>query len=229
MPKGFSRKWRHKSREEPLKERIKHAVRSDPFKPRLENAVKLIEAQIRRLHQTNDRFRQRDQTLFASIVNAHTKHDIPRANILAAELAEMRKMEKMIMHSALALEQLSLRLQTVSEMGEVVTKLGPAARVLGAVSTEMAQMFPEAERELGQVGHLLNGLVAEATHTTGRAISFETLNEDAEKILSEAATVAEQQVKERFPEMPVAAQTSTPRETAAPTTNHSGIDQSSHQ
>ncbi|MCK4474929.1 hypothetical protein KAU30_03710, partial [Candidatus Bathyarchaeota archaeon] len=42
----------------------------------------------------------------------------------------------------------------------------------------------------------------EAGQSTGLAINFDTSNEDAQKILTEAATVAEQKIKEKFPELP---------------------------
>jgi division protein CdvB (Snf7/Vps24/ESCRT-III family) len=66
----------------------------------------------------------------------------------------------------------------------------------------MANIFPEAERELGQIGNLLSGIIVEAGQSTGLSINFETANEDAQKILTEAAAVAEQKIKEKFPELP---------------------------
>jgi division protein CdvB (Snf7/Vps24/ESCRT-III family) len=127
---------------------------------------------------------------------------MPRANVFANELAEVRKMEKMIMHARLALEQIVLRLKTVSELGDVVTTLAPAVGVLRTVRNGMASIFPEAERELGQIGNLLSGIIIDAGQSTGLTINFETANDDAQKILNEAATVAEQRIKEKFPELP---------------------------
>jgi division protein CdvB (Snf7/Vps24/ESCRT-III family) len=66
----------------------------------------------------------------------------------------------------------------------------------------MANIFPEAERELGQIGNLLSGIIVEAGQSTGLTINFDTANEDAQKILTEAAAVAEQKIKEKFPELP---------------------------
>jgi len=125
-----------------------------------------------------------------------------RANVFANELAEIRKMEKMIMHARLALEQIMLRLRTVSELGDVVSTLGPAIGVLRTVKAGMVNIFPEAERELGQIGDMLSGIIMEAGQSTGTSINFEATNDDAQKILSEAAAVAEQKVKEKFPELP---------------------------
>jgi len=165
-------------------------------------AVRRLDLQIQKLDQAGERFSKRDQSIFARIVDAYTKHDMARANVFASELAEIRKMEKMIMHARLALEQIGLRLRTVSELGDVVSTLGPAVSVLSAVKTGMANMFPEAERELGQIGDILSGIIMEAGQNTGFSMNFETSNEDAQKILTEAATVAEQKIKEKFPELP---------------------------
>jgi division protein CdvB (Snf7/Vps24/ESCRT-III family) len=111
-------------------------------------------------------------------------------------------MEKMIMHARLALEQIVLRLRTVSELGDVVTTLAPAVGVLRTVRTGMASIFPEAERELGQIGNLLSGIIVDAGQSTGLTINFETANDDAQKIMTEAASVAEQRIKEKFPDLP---------------------------
>jgi division protein CdvB (Snf7/Vps24/ESCRT-III family) len=66
----------------------------------------------------------------------------------------------------------------------------------------MASVFPEAERELGQIGNLLSGIIIDAGQSTGLTLNFEAANEDAQKILNEAAMVAEQKIKEKFPELP---------------------------
>jgi division protein CdvB (Snf7/Vps24/ESCRT-III family) len=203
LSERFSKRWDERRDEQPITERIKEAVRPPgPLKPRLDMAVRRIELQIQKLDQASERFSQRDKSIFARIVDAYTKHDMARANVFANELAEIRKMEKMIMQARLALEQIVLRLRTVSELGDVVSTLGPAVSVLRAVKAGMANIFPEAERELGQIGNLLSGIIVEAGQSTGLSINFETANEDAQKILTEAAAVAEQKIKEKFPELP---------------------------
>ena len=203
MSERFAKKWEEKRDEQPFTDRIKEAVKPPgPLKPRLDMAVRRIELQVQKLDQASDRFSQRDKSIFARIVDAYTKHDMARANVFANELAEIRKMEKMIMHARLALEQIMLRLRTVSELGDVVSTLGPAIGVLRTVKAGMVNIFPEAERELGQIGDMLSGIIMEAGQSTGTSINFEATNDDAQKILSEAAAVAEQKVKEKFPELP---------------------------
>ncbi|NIO38360.1 hypothetical protein GTO27_11770 [Candidatus Bathyarchaeota archaeon] len=203
MSEKFSKRWEDSQRDQPITERIKAAVKPPgPLKPRLDVAVRRLELQIQKLDQANDRFSKRDESIFKRIVDAYSKHDMARANVFANELAEIRKMEQMIMHARLALEQIVLRLRTVSELGDVVSRLGPAIGVLRAVKAGMANVFPEAERELGQISDILSGVVMEAGQTSGFSMNFETTNEDAQKILTEAAAVAEQKIKDKFPELP---------------------------
>jgi division protein CdvB (Snf7/Vps24/ESCRT-III family) len=111
-------------------------------------------------------------------------------------------MSKLIMNARLALDQVSLRIKTVSELGDVVATLGPCIGVLRSVSAGMCGVLPEAESELGDIGNMLSGLMFEAGTTSGMSLNFENVNEDASKILAEAATVAEQRVSQNFPDLP---------------------------
>ncbi len=203
MPDKFVKRWGEGYNQTPLTTKIKDAVRPQgPLKPRLDFAIRRIESQVQKLDKATDRFSDRDQSIFKRIVTAYTKHDMSRANVFASELAEIRKMEKMIMHARLALEQIVLRLRTVSELGDIVTTLAPAVGVMRNIQTGMADIFPQAEKEFGQIGNMLSGIIVDAGQTTGLNLDFEASNEDAQKILSEAATVAEQKIKEKFPELP---------------------------
>jgi division protein CdvB (Snf7/Vps24/ESCRT-III family) len=203
LSERFSKKWETRREEQPFSDRLKEAVKPPgPLKPRLDFAVRRIELQVQKLDQATDRFGQRDKTIFARIVDAYTKHDTARANVFASELAEIRKMEKLIINARLALEQIVLRLRTVSELGDVVSTLGPAVGVLRSVRAGLVSVFPEAENELGEIGNMLSGIMIEAGQGSGMTLNFDTVNEDASKILTEAATVAEQKVKEKFPDLP---------------------------
>lgn len=203
MSDRFARKWGDRRPKKTLAERLKETARpSRPLKPRLNKAIKRLEIQIQKLDQAGERFSRRDKSIFEKIVKAYTKHDMTRANVFANELAEIRRMEKVIMHTGLALEQIVLRLHTVSELGDVVSNLGPIVKVLGVVRSGMANIFPEADREFGQIGDILGGIMIEAGQSTGTAIDFNTANEDANKILTEASAVAEQKIKEKLPDLP---------------------------
>ena len=130
-----------------------------------------------------------------------------RANVLAGELAEIRKVEKMLMHASLALESVSLRLNTVSELGDVVTVLAPAAGVLNNIQKGMSGIFPEAGHELENIGTLLTDIVSTTHNDTGVPVNIGTASVEAEKILHEAETAAESKLKAQLPEISTAAAT----------------------
>jgi division protein CdvB (Snf7/Vps24/ESCRT-III family) len=203
MSEKFVKKWEGKHADQPLTTRIKETVKPPPpLKPRLDMAARRIELQINKLDQTSERFSQRDKSIFAKIVDAYTRHDMEHAKVFANELAEIRKMEKMMMNARLAFEQIVIRLRTITELGDVITTLAPAMGVLKSVRAGLSSFMSEADHELGEIGDMLSGIIMEAGQTTGLTINFETANEDAQKILTEAAAVAEQKIKEKLPELP---------------------------
>lgn len=204
MSEHFAKKWETKRDEgESFSKTIHNTIQPPaPLKTQLDFACRKLDLQINKLDQANERFTQKDKTLFAKIVDAYTKHDSAHANIYSTELAEIRKMSKLIMNSRLALDQVALRIRTVSELGDVVSALGPCVGVLRSVSTGLGGVLPEAEGELGDIGNMLSGLMFEAGSSSGMSLNFDNVNEDASKILSEAATVAEQRVSANFPDLP---------------------------
>ena len=203
MSEHFAKKWEQKREEETFVDSIRHTVQPpQPLKPQLDFAVRKLDMQISKLDQANERFTQKDRALFAKLVDAYGKHDMAHANIYATELAEIRKMSTLVMNARLALDQVSLRIKTVSELGDVISMLGPCVGVLRSISVGMCGVLPEAENELGEIGNMLSGLMFEAGSSGGMSLNFNTVNEDASKILTEAAAVAEQKVSANFPDLP---------------------------
>jgi division protein CdvB (Snf7/Vps24/ESCRT-III family) len=203
MSERFAKKWESKREETSFINTLKETVQpQQPLKPRLDFAIRKLDLQINRLDQANERFTQKDKALFTKIVDAYTKHDTSHANIYANELAEVRKMAKLTMNARLALDQVSLRIKTVTEFGDIVTTLGPAVGVLRSVSAGMCGVLPEAENELGEIGNMLSGIMFDAGSTCGSSLNFNNVNEDAARILDEAATVAAQKVDANFPDLP---------------------------
>ncbi|MBI2183553.1 MAG: hypothetical protein HYU39_01190 [Thaumarchaeota archaeon] len=198
----FASKW-DRPRTEGLGIRVKEAVRpAGPLKPRLEGAIRQIQVQVSKLDSTTTRLRERDQAIFSKVVAAVQKHDTSHASVFANELAEIRKMGRMVTQAKLALEQIVLRLNTVQELGDIVVTLTPAMSVIKGVKSGLVQVLPEAENEIGEISGLLSSILVDAGQIGGYTLNFEAANEDAEKILTEASAVAEQRMKDRFPELP---------------------------
>jgi len=203
MSERFAKKWESRRNETSFVDTIRATVTPPPpLKPRMDHAIKRLDLQINRLDQAADRFSQKDKALFGKIVDAYQKHDTARANIYANELAEVRKMEKTVMNAKLALDQVQLRLRTVTEFGDIVATLGPVIGVLHSVRAGLVGVLPEAENELGDISNMLSGLLFDVGQSSGFSLNFNSVNEDAAKILEEAATIAEQKINANLPDLP---------------------------
>ena len=183
---------------------MKDSVRNPgPLKPRLDLATRQIQVQIAKLDATSTKLRERDSSIFNKAVGSLQKHDSQHASVFANELAEVRKMNKMVTQAKLALEQIVLRLNTITELGDIVVTLAPAMAVIRNVKQGLVGVLPEAEGEIGEISGLLSSILVDAGTVGGYTLNFEAANEDAEKVLAEASAVAEQRMKEKFPEIPV--------------------------
>jgi len=178
---------------------------SEPLKPRLDQANRQIQAVVGRLDATLAKLRDKDTTLFNKMVSSVQKHDSARASIYANELAELRKMNRMVTQSRLALEQIMLRLNTITDMGDIVTTLAPATSIVGSLRQSLTGMMPEAENGMSEISSMLSGILVDAGSVSGSSLNFEVANEEAERVLSEAAAVAESRMEGAFPEIPITA------------------------
>ena len=168
--------------------------------------MRQIQIVMAKLDTSMAKIRDRDAALFAKTVAAVQKHENQRASMFANELAEVRKVGKMVTQSKLALEQIVLRLNTITELGDIVTTLAPATSIVRSVKQDIAGVMPDAEGEMGEVSSLLSGILVDAGSMGGYTMNFETANEEAEMALSEAAAVAESRMKEKFPDIPQSVQ-----------------------
>jgi division protein CdvB (Snf7/Vps24/ESCRT-III family) len=200
---SFADKWHKKDQGPGILGRLKDGVRPPPpIKPQIEQANRQIKVLIAQLDGAVGRIRQRDQKIFAQVVASLASHDAQHAAVYANELSEVRKMGKMVTQSQLALEQISLRLSTVTDFGEIANTLGPAVNVIKSMKDGLRSALPEADREMSEISGLLSSILVSAGQSGGPSMNFEAANEDAQKVLDEAAAVAEQRMKESFPEIP---------------------------
>jgi division protein CdvB (Snf7/Vps24/ESCRT-III family) len=204
MVNRFTDKWTKKESELSLTSKIMNATKpKQDLKEQISQVTQRLDTQTRALDAAVHRFELRDGDIFQRVVTAMTQRDTARANILATELGEIRKVEKMLSHASLALQSVSMRLGTVSEMGDVVALLSPAKTMLNSVRSEMCSILPEASQELGNIGCLLSEIVS--TTNQGSDIPENTVkaSADALQILEEAEVAAEKKLGEKFPEVDI--------------------------
>ena len=79
------------------------------LKPRIQNAVNKLQAQTSKMDSMLGKLEQRDQQLFQRVVTAVQNHDKSASTVLSNELAEVRKVKKMLGGARMSLEQVQLQ------------------------------------------------------------------------------------------------------------------------
>ena len=184
-------------------EKIKELFKKkEPIKQKIVMADYKIRAMISRLEVFIERLRERDRTLFEKVVDALTQGDEVRAAMYANEIAEIRKMVKQLTITQVALEQVALRLDTVLTMGDIMSGLIPVVGVIKELRGIIKGIMPEISLELSEVEEGLRDVVISAGEALGMPTGEIYTTPEARKILEEAKVIAEQRMKEKFPELP---------------------------
>jgi division protein CdvB (Snf7/Vps24/ESCRT-III family) len=201
---SFGNKW-IKSHTENVGDRLLEGLKPQaPLKPRIEEAQNRLHLQISKLDGISIKMQEKDQLIFKRIVYSLQNHDSHYAKILSSELSQVRKMKQMAISAKLALEQIQLRLNTITELGNVVVTLSPAMSEIKGIQGRLSSMMPKADQSLGEISDLLGNIMNESGHIpiTDIASSNSALNEDTMKIIEEASATVEESMKDKFPDLP---------------------------
>lgn len=173
-----------------------------PLKERISYTIYKLKTQNTRLQQSDRRMTDHYSQLFRKCTNAVMAKDNTRAQMYANECAEIKKMNQTIVRSMFAIEQVILRLQTIEEFGDIVVTMNPVAGVVNSLRGSLAGIVPEVSYTLGEIGDQMNNMVMESGGATAFTTNVLSMNDEAERILNDANTIAEQRMKEKFPVLP---------------------------
>ncbi|MEM3209055.1 MAG: Snf7 family protein, partial [Saccharolobus sp.] len=107
-----------------------------------EISLKLKDQQTR-LEEAIRRLKDRDKELFEKVVRAQVEGDDAKAKIYAQEIADIRRIIKVIYTAFLAIEKVRLKLDTVQELQGVSLVLYPVAKILGDLKDQIKGIAPE--------------------------------------------------------------------------------------
>ncbi|MEM0274713.1 MAG: hypothetical protein QXE67_00475 [Nitrososphaerota archaeon] len=188
--------WFFKKRKEkvevvqPLSKKIDESIgKLEVIRARLENRVKMLEA--------------RNRELFEAIVKAQLERDRDRAVVYANELAELRKMLRKAIHSELSLEGVIHRLQTAKDLDELSNVLAPLKEVLLEVGRDVKGIAPELSENISGVIDTFDEVSIQLGTFYESSILEPSLSEEAEKILTEASTIAAERAKSKLSKIEV--------------------------
>lgn len=203
---GDSKKWNNNAQSESIRDKLREVTQSQtPLKPRIEEAQRKLQIQVSKLDSISNKLQEKDKVIFSRIVNAMQNHDSHYAKVLSGELSQIRRTNKMVTSAKLAFEQIQLRLNTMTELGDIVVTLSPAMSVIKGIQGGLKTMLPEADQSFGQISDLLGGIMSGSSQmaTTEVGTKELTFDEEAIKIIEEASAIIEEDTRDKFPDLPM--------------------------
>jgi division protein CdvB (Snf7/Vps24/ESCRT-III family) len=176
-------------------------IHQQPLKERIVHVMFRLRVQRNKIESMGLMMQHRDKELFDKCVAARASGDAARANLYAEECADVRKIAKVVMQSELSLDKVIFKLETAEMLGDIAYLMHPVKNVVTAIGEQMRHVMPEVSYELGQINETLDGLVADTGNVVETFSPVEAHSAEAESILKEADTLAEQRIKSRFPEL----------------------------
>ena len=203
---SFSDKWHALKNNEKLSQAFMGRVKPDaPLKNRLDTAQKKLQLQITKLAEIDTKLQQKNNAIFEKIVSSKKANNESYAKVYANELAEIRKHQKMINNAKLSMEQIQIRLNTVSELGDVVVTLSPCMSLIKGLNSDLGGMMPTVSDSMQDLSNMLGDIVTGSSIThDGSLGQMDAMNSDATAILEEAQTIVSENTRQSMPDPPSA-------------------------
>jgi len=200
---SFISKWDQKINTGKLSQKVMDKVKPEaPLRNKIEDAQKKLQFQVTKLSAITEKLQQKHDAVFKKIVEAQRTNNHTYARAYAIELAEIRKMNSMVNNAKLAMEQIQIRLNTVSELGDVVVTLSPCMSVIKGLGASLGGIMPDATASMQDLSNILGGVLSGASLTPHESMFTSQGSTETLAILEEAQAVIEGQTKKSIPEIP---------------------------
>ena len=191
---------------------VKNSIMSQKFldrvrpettlKNKIDGAGKKMECQILRLEQTHTKLKQNYDHVFKKIVDAKLIRNESRARTYAIELQEIKKAKNKIAEAKLAMEQIKLRLNTVSELGDIVVTLSPCMSLIKGLAPSISTLMPQMHTSMEDLTNMFGDLLTDSSLSLQSMTPTYQGNTETNAILQEAHDVLEGRARTAMPEPP---------------------------
>jgi division protein CdvB (Snf7/Vps24/ESCRT-III family) len=199
----ISNSWNNSSGES-ISQKVMGKVKPDePLKNKIDFAQKKLHLQISKLQVINEKLQTKQDMIFGKIVKAQRNNKNAYAQAYAGELAQVRKMKNMVSGAKLSMEQVKLRLDTVSELGDIVVTLSPCMSIIKGLAPSISGIMPEANASMQDLSSILGEVMSDSSMGLGSDMTISNkTNADTLAILEEAHSVIAGQTKSSIPDVP---------------------------
>ncbi|MBM5805269.1 MAG: hypothetical protein FJZ49_04300 [Candidatus Verstraetearchaeota archaeon] len=201
MPEDLTKKWQPEEKRSVPEKIREQVVPPEPLRQRLELAKRKLSQEIQSLDRISDRLETKDKNLYQALVKAYEDHDTARATSLANELAELRKVEGKTQFGKYALEKAYTKIEVAKDFGDIAAAMAPINQILKNVKGTLADFLPASSTAVGELSNIMSETMVSFSKIFGDTSLMASNTEEADKILKEAATVAESRLKDKLPRL----------------------------
>jgi len=186
-----------------LSQKVFGKIKPDtPINNKIQLAQKQLQDQITRLNGTHEKLMRNHDHVFSKIVEAKKTRNDSRAKAYAIELQEIRKIKNKIGEAKLAMEQIKLRLGTVSELGDIVVTLSPCMSLIKGLAPSISGLMPEMHSSMQDLTTMFGDLLTDSSLSSQSITPEYQGSVESNAILQEAHDVLEGRTRTAIPEPP---------------------------
>jgi division protein CdvB (Snf7/Vps24/ESCRT-III family) len=186
---------------------IKNPFRASPnFEELVGKAVPKLKSQKFKLGQVIVKLTHRDKVLFKTCATALKAKNNERAAIFANELAEIRKLTKVLYHTQILVERIILRLETLKEFNAAFADLKPVLKNLKVITKGLSSFMPQMAYEMERVNETIFEVMTTCKIDSSKLeVPTDVKTPGGEEVLQEVAELLEEQITEKLPAPPTSA------------------------
>ena len=175
----------------------KELKESLPLKPRIENVMNKTQLQISKLDAKIAKMKGMEQEIFNKVIDAVKTRNTIYAKSLSNELLQLRKSQRTLNQARMALEQVSMRISTIHDLGEIMEILEPAMSPVKGLRSDFERLVPSTDMELNYMQMLTDSILSDSMQNNeidviDMNIVGSSKNKDTDHIMNEASAVLEE-------------------------------------
>lgn len=172
------------------------------FQSELTNATQIVNNQITRLRLLNKKFSSMDSDFRKQIAENIKAGNNARAKVVAAELANVRKVQHTTQNMGIALEVIVLRCSTINEFATIMDTITPTVQMIKDIQRDISKVVPTANELINNVTNTTSEVLLNCNVNADLGKISTPMDEDSLKILNEVEELLEQETKSKLPDVP---------------------------
>lgn len=198
------KKWNSSNDGKNLSQKIFNKVKPEaPLQNKLGMAQNNLRTTIAKLDNYQEHLQKKHDFIFQRVVKYQKERNTAFARAYAQEASNIRRVKEMVSNAKLSMEQIQIRLNTVSDLGDIVVALSPCMAVIKGLSPSLTGVMPQATASMQDLTQTLGDVLSDSSMGTHDLLStVGTSTAETTSILEEAHTVVNEHMQTSIPDVP---------------------------